>query len=291
MNKKRITQHIILFIGISLLTIQCNNTNKISANPILTKSPFGVCYSKVTPGQVKNYKMVIIEPDFYSKAEISALKATGTTIIAYITLGEVDSNRWYFPLLEERGFLGINTNWNSSFLNLEDEATRNIILEKALPEIMIKGVDGIFLDTIDAVSPYTEKSHLSPYMLSLIQGIRERYPTKFIIQNAGLFLLEQTKNIIDAVVIEDIASGYDFVNKEYFIKDNDAYTRRIDLVKENSNKHNIPFFIIDFAESDLAINEIKSRLDSLGFPYFISNIELSRLPIIPEQVANKVNGD
>ncbi len=291
MNKKRITQHIILFIGISLLTIQCNNTSTISTNPILTKSPFGVCYSKVTPEQVKNYKMVIIEPDFYSKAEISALKATGTTIIAYITLGEVDSNRWYFPLLEERGFLGINENWNSSFLNLEDDITRSIILEKALPEIMIKGVDGIFMDTIDAVSPYTERSNLSPYMLTLIQGIRERYPNKLIIQNAGLFLLEQSKSHIDAVLIEDIASGYDFVNREYFIKDFDAYTKRIDLIKENSQKYNVPFLIIDFAENELAINEIKSRLDTLNFPYFISNIELSRLPIRSDKVANKVKGD
>lgn len=291
MYKKRIIHHIIFFIGISLLTIQCNNTSKISTNPMLKKTPFGVCYSKITPEQVKNYKMVIIEPDFYSKAEITALKATGTTIIAYITLGEVDSNRWYFPLLEERGFLGINKNWNSSFLNLEDDVTRAIILEKALPEIMIKGVDGVFMDTIDAVSPYTERSNLSPYMLSLIQGIRERYPKKLIIQNAGLFLLDQSKSIIDAVLIEDIASGYDFVNKEYFIKDFDAYIRRLDLVKENSQKHNIPFLIVDFAETEMAINEIKSRLDSLSFPYFISNIELSRLPIRSEQVANKVRGD
>lgn len=284
----RKTNYGLFFIVISLFITQCNSAKNIQKNSILSKTPFGVCYSKVTPDQVKNYKMVVIEPDFYSKAEITSLKATGATIIAYITLGEVDSNRWYFPLLQERGFIGVNENWNSSFLNLEDDETRSIILEKALPEIMIKGVDGIFLDTVDAVSPFTERKELAPYMLTMIQGIRDLYPNKIIIQNAGLFLLEDSRDLIDAVLIEDIASGYDFTRKEYFIKELSAFNDRIKLVRATSENYNVPVLIVDFAESKLAIEEVKTRLDTLNFPYFISNIQLSQLPKRPEQVANKI---
>ncbi|GAB5408922.1 MAG: hypothetical protein BalsKO_12870 [Balneolaceae bacterium] len=288
MKKNR---YYLLLTLICLFVVQCNSSKKNLDNSILSKSPFGVCYSKVTPEQVQNYKMVIIEPDFYSKAEITALKATGTTIIAYITLGEVDSNRWYYPLLEERGFIGVNKNWNSSYLNLEDSLTRSIILDKVLPEIMIKGVDGIFLDTIDAVSPYTERRNLAPFMFSLIKGIRDQHPNKLIIQNAGLFLLEESKELIDAVLMEDIASGYNFSNKEYYIKDLNSFNERIDLVRTNSTKYNIPFLIIDFAESKTAIHEIKSRLDTLSFPYFISNIQLNQLPVKPEMVTNEIRGN
>ncbi len=266
----------------------CNTSSGIGDFSIIDKTPFGVCYAKVRPEQVQGYKLVIIEPDFYSKAEIEALKAGGTTIIAYMTLGEVDSNRWYFPLLEEQGFLGVNENWGSSYIDLSKKEVQSVLLDRVLPEIMAKGVNGLFLDTIDAVSPYGSRRELAPNMAELITGIRTRYPDATIIQNAGLFLLESTRPAIDAVLIEDIASGYNFESESYFIKNLNEFNERYELVASTSEKYNVPVFVIDFAESDAGISEIKSRLDTTGIPYFISNIQLSQLPKMPEKVANTV---
>lgn len=274
----------------SLFMSGCNSSNTMSVNNIQNLTPFGVCYTKVTPSQVMNYKLVIVEPDFYSKSEVDALKATGVKIIAYTTLGEVDPNRWYFPILEEHGFLGQNTNWNSHFLNLSDERTRHLIVDRVLPEIMMKGFDGIFMDTIDAVAPYTDRSNLIPYMSEIIHDIRSKYPKKIIIQNAGLFLLDKTSDVIDAILIEDIASGYDFEKNDYFIKNKNAFEERAQLVRNTTKDFNIPIFIVDFAEFETSIKEIKSRLDELNYPYFISNIQLSQLPENPDNVTNKIRG-
>ena len=266
----------------------CNTSSGIVNHSILNKTPFGVCYAKVTPEQVKGYKLVIIEPDFYTKAEIHELKATGTSIIAYATLGEVDPNRWYFPILEQQGFLGLNENWGSSYIDLSKEEVRSVLLDRVLPEIMVKGVDGLFLDTIDAVAPYTERRVLAPDMVEIITGIRKRYPETTIIQNAGLFLLEETKEAIDAVLIEDIASGYDFENQKYYIKSLERFHERQDLVANTFEKYDLPVFIVDFAISEPDITEIKSRLDTLETPYFISNIQLNQLPLNSGKVANKI---
>lgn len=282
---------VFILIGVAMVSTACSTSTIKGENSILSKTPFGICYSKITPSQIVNYELVIVEPDFYSKTEIDALKATGVTVIGYITLGEVDSNRWYYPVLEERGFIGINENWNSAYLNLSDDVTRSLILDKVVPEIMIKGFDGLFLDTIDAVSPYTERKELAPYMSELIQNIRSQYPSTTIIQNAGLFLLDETHTIVDAVLIEDIASGYNFDDKSYFIKDFEAYKKRVDLLKSNVNKYDLPFFVVDFAENENAISEVKSRLDTLYVPYFISNIQLNELPILPGDRANKLKGN
>ncbi len=267
---------------ISIITfLACKTTDEIVVgNGIESITHFGVCYAKVTQEDVQGYDLVIIEPDFYSKMEIESLQAKGTKIIAYITLGEIDSNRWYYPKLEERGFLGKNENWNSSFLNLEDSFTRSVILNEVLTEITAKGVDGIFMDTIDAVSPYAKNSHLEPYMLELIREIRNRNPELILIQNSGLFLLEESKDYVDGVLIEDIASGYDFENQEYFIKSVEAYHERSNLVRSYSDKFNLPFFIVDFAIEPSSIKEVESRLDVLNLPYFISNIQLNKLPVL-----------
>lgn len=280
-----------MLIGVIMMSLACTNTSEINDKFISSKTPFGVCYAKVTPDQVRAYEMVIVEPDFYTKAEVEALKNTGTTILAYITLGEVDKNRWYYPLLEQEGFIGVNENWGSSYLNLEKKEVRSILLDRMLPEVMIKGFDGLFLDTIDAVAPYTERRELEPYMVELIHTIRAQHPGITIIQNAGLFLLDETRSSVDAVLIEDIASGYDFENQKYYIKNKEEFQNRVELVTSTAEEYKTPIFIIDFAELPAEISEIKSRLDTLNFPYFISNIQLSKLPVKPETVANKVRRD
>lgn len=249
-------------------------------------TPFGVSYVKLTPDQVADYRMVIVEPDFYNKKEIAKLKAAGPKILAYVTLGEVDPNRWYYPILEEEGFLGINPNWNSSYLNLESERVRRVILDRILPQIMAKKPDGLFLDTIDAVSPVTERGHLKPYMTELIKMIRHEYPEIVIIQNAGLFLIEDTQEHIDAFLTEALTSDYDFTSGTYRVRTDEEIKQRLDYLNHYVELTGIPFFIIEFAENEDQRKEIISKLDTLGRPYFLSNIGLSELPKDPKAVSN-----
>jgi uncharacterized protein (TIGR01370 family) len=276
-----------IVLGVSMcgLLTQCNSSSKMAFN-IKDFTPFGVCYSKITPHQLQNYEMVIVEPDFYTQEEMQALRATGTKVIAYISLGEVDTNRWYFPLMEAEGFLGKNENWNSYFLDLKAKKVREIITTQVVPEIMAKGADGLFFDTVDAVSPETPRSYLQPYMANLIQRIRVQYPDKTIIQNAGLFLLNDTKENIDAFLTETLASNYSFTEQEYQIRNQEEFNDRLNWLEEYSSETGKPFFIIDFANTNYQRQKIKSRLDTLRKPYFISNIGLSELPLSSDSVAN-----
>ncbi len=278
-----------LIIGVVMAAslVQCKGfkEKKFSA---ARYSPYAVCYAKVSPDQVQNYELVIVEPDFYSVEEIAALQATGTTIIAYVTLGEVDENRWYYPKLAERGFLGKNENWNSFYLNLEDQISRNVILNQVLPKIMGKEVDGLFLDTIDAVAPVTNRSHLQPYMVQLIKSIREKYPEEIIIQNAGLFLLEHTEEAVDAFMTESLASDYEFSTGEYKIRDREDFNNRLDYLRHFAGEPGKPFFILEFADTEWKRSQISDRLDTLNRPYFISNIGLSILPETPDGYANNL---
>ncbi len=264
---------------------QCSNSGTVSF-VVEQATPFAVCYAKVTPEQVKNYELVIVEPDFYSLEEIKSLRATGPKIIAYLTLGEVDENRWYFSKLERHGFRGKNENWNSYYIDLEKEEVRLTILNEVIPEIAAKGVDGFFLDTIDAVSPETDRGDLQPYMVELIEAIRAEYPDKIIIQNAGLFLLDRTGDDIDAFLTEALASDYDFTDQEYEIRTDEQFNLRLGYLQHYVEKSNKPYFILDFADAPEQIERIKTRLDTLNRPYFISNIGLSKLPVQPDSVAN-----
>lgn len=268
---------------------QCNTSNN-SVFSVEEVTPYAICYAKVTPEQVQHYRMVIVEPDFYSQSEMESLRNTGTKILAYVTLGEVDQNRWYYPELKELGFRGKNENWNSHFINLQLEEARRILLKEVIPRIAAKGVDGFFLDTIDAVSPETERGDLQPYMVELIEGIRAQYPHKIIIQNAGLFLLDQTEDDINAFLTEALASDYDFAAREYKVRSDKEFNLRLGYLNEYIKGNGLPFFILDFAETEDQLSQIKTRLDTLKRPYYISNIGLSEIPVQPDSVANNLKG-
>ena len=256
------------FFGVMIMLFTgCKSSENISS--------FSVNYGKLSPEQIKGKQMAIVEPDNYNHLGIILLKKTGAKIIGYVSLGEVNPNRWYYSSLEERGFLGKNKNWGSYYINLKDSVTREILLNRVIGNIVKKGVDGLFLDTVDDVAPYTNRAYLQPYMAELIKDIHQRFPGMMIIQNAGLFLLNKTRPYIYGDLIEDVASAYNFSDKSYQLSEKQSYNDKVQTILTYKNKYHLPFFIVDYANNPQLKKELTSRLDTLNIPFFIGNIGLN----------------
>lgn len=265
MSSKIITTILLLFIAL----VSCKT------NEAFLK--FGVDFSKVSKEAATDFDLLIIETANYTSNEIENLNQPGNTILGYVSLSEVNPSRWYFPILEKRGFLGENSNWGSFYINLEDSVSRSFILDQVIPEILMKGVDGLFLDTIDGVAPYTERNHLESYMVELIGEIRAQHPDIQIIQNSGLFLLEQTRNWIDKVLIESVATNYDFTEKRYLLRDDEEYIGRVQWFRNSINTFDGELLLLEYVDRLDVAQTVTNRLDTLGYPYYLARIELDSL--------------
>jgi len=264
-------------IIIYLLTVNCiSSINKLSEDSVYDS--FGVVYSDINPSIVSGYKLLIVEPYFYSKQDIIEFHSRGIKVVAYLSLGEVNESRRYFNEFKEIGLIGKNENHGSYYINLSENRIKEKFIDEIVPELLSYGYDGLFLDTIDAVAPYTLRRSMEQDMVDLISGIRSRNPDMLLIQNAGLFLLDKTATYIDAVTIEAVASGYDFDKSEYQIKPETEYEERLEFIDSLHKNYKVPFLIIDFAENYETSLQVKSRLEDSGFPFFISNIEFRGLP-------------
>jgi len=275
----------IILLVLVMTFARCKSTNS-SLNKY-NSSPFGVSYAKITASQAQQYKLLILESDLYNRAEIMQLKSGGAKIFGYLSLGEVSSYKWYFPLLQKIGFLGKNENWGSFYLDFSDSKTKQILLDQVLPEIVAKGVDGIFLDTVDAVAPYTDRKKYQPQMVKIISEIKQRYRKLNIIQNSGLFLLPKTHSFIDAVLVEDVISEYNFSTRSYSLRPQHEYSERLNFITDSVSEFNVPVFLLEFAHKESLRDSISSVLDTQGFPYFISTISLDSLPKVPDNYTNK----
>tara|TARA_R110002124_G_scaffold252177_4_gene417443 strand:- start:8931 stop:9785 length:855 start_codon:yes stop_codon:yes gene_type:complete len=271
----------LILIAIYLFVINCSSSIKEITKDSVYDS-FGVVYSDVNPVKVAGYKLLIVEPYFYSREDILEFHSRGIKVIAYLSLGEVNESRRYFEEFKSIGLKGKNENHGSYYIDLSKKRVKDKFLKQIVPELFSYGYDGLFLDTIDAVAPYTVRRNMEQDMVELIKGIKLANPSKILIQNAGFFLLDQTSEYVNAVAIEDIASGYNFDTNEYLVKSEEEFQERLKLVDSMFYAYQIPFLIIDFEPVNTTNELLRSRLDKAGYPYFISNIGFDGLPIKPK---------
>ncbi len=243
----------------------------VFSNPV-NKSTVLVCYGKLDPAKIKGYNYVILEEKNFKTEEITLLKKNNKNVLAYISLGEVNSNAIHYKLLKNRT-LGKNNNWDSYYLNLKDKSTP-VVLMSLIKKVLDKGFDGLFLDNIDNFSSFGPQFAQRNDLVALIQRIKKEYPNHVLVQNSGLELIPDTKNFIESVLFESVATDYSFKGNEYKLRENTDFKERLKNIKEINTKYKISVLLIEYADNKTLHDQIVKRLSSTNFEYFIGKIDL-----------------
>jgi hypothetical protein len=240
------------------------------------RATFLVCYGRLDPAQIKGYGTVILEPEHYKPSEIRKIKAQNDKVLAYISLGEVNKNAAHYPLLAAHT-LGKNDIWDSYYLDLRQEETRNILLQ-IIRDGLESGYDGFFLDNLDNFGPFGPQKDQREDIVLLLKSIFEKYPSQTFLQNAGLDLIPETAPYIDGIIVESVASDYSFAAKKYKLRDPNAFNQSVLRLADIQKTYGIPVTLIEYAGTQVLRAAIENRLQPLGFDYFIGNIDLQTLP-------------
>jgi len=242
----------------------------------MKKSTVLFCYGKTNPAQIKGYKYVIVESKHYTAKEVRALKSQNEKVFAYISLGEINETSIHFKDFKKHT-LGKNDIWNSHYLDLTSKKTKTLVVEM-VDEIFTHGYDGLFLDNIDNFTSFGPQKEQKEKVIELIQMIKEKYPKKMFIQNAGLEMAEETSKYVDVIAVESVASSYSFKDKKYSLRDKKDFESYMERIHTISNTYSIPFLLVEYADSKALVDQIEKRIDSSKFDYFIGNINLQTVP-------------
>lgn len=240
------------------------------------KSTVLVCYGKLNPSAIKGYNYVILEEKNFRKEEIQQIKKHNKNVLAYISLGEVNSNARHYKLLKNRT-LGKNNNWDSHYLNLKDAST-SVVLMTLIKKVLEKGFDGLFLDNIDNYSSFGPQAAQRNELVDLIQRIKKQYPDHVLVQNAGLELIPDTKDYIESVMFESVATDYSFKDNTYKLRESNDFNERLKRIKAVNDHYKIPVLLIEYANSKQLFEHIVKRLSATRFEYFIGKIDLQSVP-------------
>ncbi len=251
------------------------NTNYTFSNSLVKNKDFIICYGKLNPKEVKGYNYVILEAQHYTREDITIFKNNNKSILAYISLGEVHPSVPYYKEMMPNTF-GKNEIWGGNYLNLEKEETQKILI-KAMGNLFDLGFDGVFLDNIDNFTIYGPMKDQADDLINFLKRIKQEFPSSFLMQNAGLSLLKDTSIYVNSLLIESVATAYDFENKKYKLRSKKDFIYRKEELERTTLQTNIPILIIEYVDSKKLCRKVKNRIKNKGWSYFFAKIDLQTL--------------
>ena len=177
-------------------------------------------------------------------------------LLGYVTIGEVDRDGTLWPSAKDKPFL-IDTNdfWDSWIVDVRHPEWHRMLFEEAIPAVLERGFDGLFLDTFDSPLGLLKGKNAGKHegidmaLIDIARRIRKEYPDKFIAVNRGLPVLPAIAKVIDFIVVEDLYSYYNEKEKAYVRVD--PNTRNILLSQVEAGLRENPdltVLTLDYAE-------------------------------------------
>ena len=253
-----------------------------SATPLIPLSPsnrlgpiknYTVYYGVGQAEALTKFDLAIVQPKTLTADEVRQLQAGGTKVVAYLSVGEAEGNRPWWPKVDYDWILGRNPNWGSLYIDAGQVGWQDLLLNEAIPHILQVPFDGLFLDTLDTVDVFPKTLE---GMVTLVQRMRAAYPQLILIQNRGFSVLDRTAPDIDALMFEAMSSNYDFSAGRYSRAEREEEPNR---VREAATKHGLVVLSLDYAvPDDLAtIQWCYDRAHEYGFVPYVSTINLDRV--------------
>ena len=250
---------------------------------------FAVYYSDKEPlERFASFDLLILDSTHHPP--LQPLKEQGKTLLGYISLGEVEKRNHYYKEMQQAGaLLQENKNWRDSFYaDIRSIKWQKLVVEQLVPDILLKGFDGIFIDTLDSPLDLERRvparfSGMSRATVQLIRKLRANYPAMIIMVNRGYEVLQEIALDIDLQLGESVFADYNFNRKGYGrVRDAD-YRMQVEWLKAAKQKNpNLQIMTLDYASPDDTrwIREIYRTQRNNGFVPYVATIKLDR--VVPE---------
>ncbi|MDM5250719.1 endo alpha-1,4 polygalactosaminidase [Lysinibacillus sp. G4S2] len=168
--------------------------------------------------------LVIVEPIEMQQKYIDYAQKNGTLIYGYINAMEADKwNSELYSQLKEEDFYKDEhgekmyfSEWDSYLMDMTSQHYQELLLEEIQKQIVQKGLDGVFLDTVGNINSYlpeNEQEAQNKAMLSFIKAIKQQYNGLSVAQNWGFqTLADYTAPYVDFIMWENFS--YDVVGED-----------------------------------------------------------------------------
>lgn len=190
---------------------------RFNRSPIARVERFQIYYGPVNNlilDALAAHDMVIVEPRQFTVEQVNRLKSQDTLVTGYFSVMEAPSwNQDRHRRLAQKDFFLKDgkpyhfPQWDSYLLDIRELHCRQALLEELHEEIYKRGMDGIFLDTVDDMYEHIPDLEIQQEMKAsyqdLLDNIRRMHPDLYLIQNRGFELLDESGEYLQGILWED----------------------------------------------------------------------------------------
>ncbi|HEY9722246.1 MAG TPA: endo alpha-1,4 polygalactosaminidase [Oscillatoriaceae cyanobacterium] len=255
--------------------------------PLAGVHSWAVFYGANAPIQaLRAPDLLVLEPD--QPWRVADFRRPGQIVVAYLSLGEVNESRPYFATLahDSGALLGKNPNWPGAVtVDPRSAAWRALVLDRLAPEILAKGYDGFFLDTLDVGADLERHGQTGTRaaMASFVNALKARYPQAILVANGGLELLPDAAPALSGLAVESVLTNYDFANRRYLRRSPEAIQTRVAQLQGVRRDYRLPIFTLEYVDpaDSAARAAIAEQVRDAGLVPFVSDIGLTMLVPAP----------
>jgi uncharacterized protein (TIGR01370 family) len=248
---------------------------------------FAVYYTNVLPAKAfEAYDTLVFDSEHHP--ELRPLQHRGKTLLGYLSLGEAENYRPYYPkLAHSQLLLARQGEWSGHyFVDVRKSHWVELVIEQLIPEILHQGFDGIFLDTVDSsVALDAQNAGMTAAVTQLIFAIRMHYPQVKVMLNRGFDILPQVVGSVDMVLAESIYTTYDFKTKKHRKQPAEVYQSVSAMLKQQQAQHPaLKIYTLDYwpPEDAAAIKAVYAAQRANGFVPSVATVDLQQLVAEPE---------
>nr|WP_278959630.1 bifunctional glycoside hydrolase 114/ polysaccharide deacetylase family protein [Pseudomonas alcaligenes] len=233
--------------------------------------------------ELAQFDWVVLEPGHVSDADVEFLRAQGSVPFAYLSIGEVDSHQaqQLVPLVEAAASDIRNEAWDSQVMDLNVPAWREHLLSRA-KALQVQGYSGLFLDTLDSfmLLPEEQREEQRLGLIAVLRELHARFPDLKLFFNRGFEVWPELREIVSAVAVESIHSGWDAqagVYREVPSADRQWLETKLAAIRQQG----VPVVALDYLppERREEARQLARRLHKEGYVPFVSTPELNYLGV------------
>ena len=223
---------------------------------------------------LNGYETVVIDAQYFSKAEIGAFRAAGHTVYSYINVGSIENFRDYYAEYADLT-LGEYENWDEErWIDVSDSRWQAFLMEELIPSLLEKDIDGFFVDNCDVYYQYPTGQILD----GLTTVMRFLVSTgKAVLINGGDAYLDaycenggQWKNVITGINQETVFSGILWDGDEFDTAPEEDRAYFQDYVERYASE-GADIYLLEYTRDPGLIDEIREYCQKNGFNYYISD--------------------
>lgn len=246
---------------------------------------WAVLYHSGTPiTDLFNIDLLVLDPK--SGYDVRTLTNRGQTVLAYLSIGEVENYRSYFARVKGAGaVLMENENWPGSyFVDIRKKMWARLLIEEVIPDLLRQGFNGLMLDTIDnpiyLATQGAKYKGMDKAAIRLVKAIRHHYPDIHIMLNRGFEILPDVAKSLDSVLAESTFTTYNFANKKAEkltpVQRDYYFTALEKATKENKG---LQVYSLDYWDPEdlITIRSIYHFQRAYGHVPYVSTIELNKV--------------